>query len=388
MSIVDKVVGGLFGSKSDRDIKEIQPYVDKINAETDRISGMSNDQLRTESATLKQRIRDSIAAEQEEIARMKVQLDDPVMAVEEKEKLYSQIEKIEKTVDEIIDRSLEEGIPLAFAIIKETARRFKENEVLEVTANDYDRDLAAARDSIEIKGDKAYWKNEWMAGGNMITWDMIHYDVQLIGGVVLHQGRIAEMATGEGKTLVATLPVYLNALTGRGVHLVTVNDYLAKRDAEWMGPLYEFHGLIVDCIDKHQPNSEDRRKAYRADITFGTNNEFGFDYLRDNMAISAADLVQRPHNFSIVDEVDSVLVDDARTPLIISGPIPRGENQQFMELKPKVEKIIGAQRKLVNNIIADARKHLNDGENEKGGLLLLRAFKGLPRNKAHHQDAQ
>ena len=382
MSIVDKVVGGLFGSKSERDNKELQPYVDKINAETDRIQEMSNDQLRAESMELKKRIRGSIAAEQEEIEGLKIQLDDPQMDVDEKERLYQQVEKIGKTADETIDKALEEELPLSFAIIKETARRFKENEALEVTANDYDRDLAASRDSIEIKGDKAYWKNEWMAGGNMITWDMIHYDVQLIGGVVLHQGRIAEMATGEGKTVVATLPVYLNALTGRGVHLVTVNDYLAKRDAEWMGPLYEFHGLLVDCIDKHQPNSEDRRKAYRADITFGTNNEFGFDYLRDNMAISAADLVQRPHNFSIVDEVDSVLVDDARTPLIISGPIPRGENQQFMELKPKVEKIIGAQRKLVNNIIADARKLLNDGETEKGGLSLLRAFKGLPRNKA------
>ena len=382
MSIVDKVVSGLFGSKSERDNKELQPYVDMINAETDRIQGMSNDQLRAESMELKKRIRGSIAAEQEEIEGLKIQLDDPQMDVDEKERLYQQVEKIEKTADETIDRALEEELPVSFAIIKETARRFKENEALEVTANDYDRDLAASRDSIEIKGDKAYWKNEWMAGGNMITWDMIHYDVQLIGGVVLHQGRIAEMATGEGKTVVATLPVYLNALTGRGVHLVTVNDYLAKRDAEWMGPLYEFHGLLVDCIDKHQPNSEDRRKAYRADITFGTNNEFGFDYLRDNMAISAADLVQRPHNFSIVDEVDSVLVDDARTPLIISGPIPRGENQQFMELKPKVEKIIGAQRKLVNNIIADARKLLNDGETEKGGLSLLRAFKGLPRNKA------
>ena len=382
MSIVDKVVSGLFGSKSERDNKELQPYVDKINAETDKIQEMSNDQLRAESMELKKRIRGSIAAEQEEIEGLKIQLDDPQMDVDEKERLYQQVEKIEITADETIDRALEEELPLSFAIIKETARRFKENEALEVTANDYDRDLAASRDSIEIKGDKAYWKNEWMAGGNMITWDMIHYDVQLIGGVVLHQGRIAEMATGEGKTVVATLPVYLNALTGRGVHLVTVNDYLAKRDAEWMGPLYEFHGLLVDCIDKHQPNSEDRRKAYRADITFGTNNEFGFDYLRDNMAISAADLVQRPHNFSIVDEVDSVLVDDARTPLIISGPIPRGENQQFMELKPKVEKIIGAQRQLVNSIIADARKHLNDGETEKGGLSLLRAFKGLPRNKA------
>jgi preprotein translocase subunit SecA len=382
MSIVNKVVGSLFGSKSERDIKEIQPYVDRINAETERVAVMSNDQLRAASAELKKKVRESVAAEQQEIAGLKARLEDPKMDVDEKERLYEQVEKIEKTVDEKLDKALEEGLPLAFAIIKDTARRFKENKSLEVTASDYDRDLAAARDSIEIKGDKAYWKNEWMAGGNMITWDMIHYDVQLVGGVVLHQGRIAEMATGEGKTVVATLPVFLNALTGRGVHVVTVNDYLAKRDAEWMGPLYEFHGLPVDCIDKHQPNSDDRRKAYAADVTFGTNNEFGFDYLRDNMAISAADLVQRPHNFAIVDEVDSVLVDDARTPLIISGPIPRGENQQFMELKPKVEKIVNAQRKLVTTIIADARKHLNDGDTENGGFLLLRAFKGLPKNKA------
>ncbi len=382
MSILNKVMGGLFGSKSERDIKEIQPYLDKINAETDRITGMSNDQLRAESAELKKRVRESVAAEQEEIKGLKIPLDDPQVDVDEKERLYQEVEKIEKAIDEKLEKVLDESLPLAFAIIKETARRFKENASQEVTASDYDRDLAAARDSIEIKGDKAYWKNEWMAGGNMITWDMIHYDVQLIGGVVLHQGRIAEMATGEGKTVVATLPVYLNALTGRGVHVVTVNDYLAKRDAEWMGPLYEFHGLRVDCIDKHQPNSDDRRKAYAADVTFGTNNEFGFDYLRDNMAISAADLVQRPHHFAIVDEVDSVLVDDARTPLIISGPIPRGENQQFMELKPKVEKIVSAQHKLVNNIIADARRHLNEGDTENGGFLLLRAFKGLPKTKA------
>jgi preprotein translocase subunit SecA len=382
MSIIDKVVGGLFGSKSERDIKEIQPYVDSIYAETERIEGLNNDQLREISAELKKKVRASVAEEQEEIAGLKARLDDPQMEVDEKESLYEQVEKIEKTVDEKLDKVLEEALPQAFALIKETARRFKENEYLEVTASDHDRDLAAGRDSIEIKGDKARWKNEWMAGGNMITWDMIHYDVQLIGGVVLHQGKIAEMATGEGKTVVATLPVFLNALTGRGVHIVTVNDYLAKRDAEWMGPLYEFHGLRVDCIDKHQPNSDDRRKAYQADVTFGTNNEFGFDYLRDNMAISAADLVQRPHNFAIVDEVDSVLIDDARTPLIISGPIPRGENQQFMELKPKVEKIVNAQRKLVNNIIADARKHLNDADTENGGFLLLRAFKGLPKTKA------
>ena len=382
MSIIDKVVGGLFGSKSERDIKEIQPYVDSIYAETEQIEGLSNDQLRELSAELKKKIRESVAEEEAEIADLKNRLEDPQMEVDETERLYQQVEKIEKTIDEKLDQVMEEALPQAFALIKETARRFNEKEYLEVTANDHDRDLAAARDSIEIKGDKARWKNEWMAGGNMITWDMVHYDVQLIGGVVLHQGKIAEMATGEGKTVVATLPVFLNALTGRGVHVVTVNDYLAKRDAEWMGPLYEFHGLRVDCIDKHQPNSDDRRRAYRADVTFGTNNEFGFDYLRDNMAISAADLVQRPHHFAIVDEVDSVLIDDARTPLIISGPIPRGENQQFMELKPKVEKIVNAQRKLVTNLIADARKHLNEEDTEQGGFFLLRAFKGLPKNKA------
>ena len=381
MGIVDKVVEGLFGSKAKRDLKELDPHVETINAETDRITGLSNDQLREESSALKDRIRGSISDEQQEIAELKIRLDDPLMESDEKEKLYQQIDRIEKSIDEKLENKLEESLPLAFAIIKETAKRFKEGDI-EVTANDYDRDLAAGRDSIEIKGEKAIWKNQWMAGGNMITWDMIHYDVQLIGGVVLHKGRIAEMATGEGKTVVATLPVYLNALTGRGVHIVTVNDYLAKRDAEWMGPLYEIHGLKVDCIDKHQPNSDDRRRAYAADITFGTNNEFGFDYLRDNMAISAADLVQRPHNFAIVDEVDSVLIDDARTPLIISGPVPRGDNQQFLELKPKVERLASEQKKLVTNLIAEARKYLNEGNTEQGGLLMLRAFKGLPRNKA------
>jgi len=277
---------------------------------------------------------------------------------------------------------MEKVLPVVFAIVKETAKRLNENEEIEVTATDYDRDLAAGRDSIEIRGGSAFWKNQWMAGGTMIKWDMVHYDVQLIGGVVLHQGRIAEMATGEGKTLAATLPVFLNALTGRGVHIVTVNDYLAKRDAEWMGPIFEFHGLTVDCIDKHQPNSEDRRKAYNADITYGTNNEFGFDYLRDNMAISAADLVQRKHNYTIVDEVDSVLIDDARTPLIISGPVARGDNQEFQELKPRIEKLVNEQRKLINQVMADARKELNEGNTEKGGFHLLRSYKGLPKNKA------
>ncbi len=266
--------------------------------------------------------------------------------------------------------------------MKETARRFKENEVLEVTAMDWDRNLAATRPSITVEGDRAYWKNRWMAGGNEIVWDMVHYDVQLIGGVALHQGKIAEMATGEGKTLVATLPVFLNALAGRGVHIVTVNDYLSKRASEWMGPLYEFHGLTVDCIDKHEPNSHARRKAYNSDITFGTNNEFGFDYLRDNMAINPEDLVQRKHHFAIVDEVDSVLIDDARTPLIISGPTAKSDTSQFDEYKSKVEKLVSAQRKLVTQLLADSKRLINDGDNEKGGMLLLRAFKGLPKNSA------
>ena len=273
-------------------------------------------------------------------------------------------------------------IPRAFAIVKETAKRFKENSVLEVTARQYDRDLAATRESITIKGNKALWSNKWIAGGNEITWDMVHYDVQLIGGVALHKGKIAEMGTGEGKTVVATLPVFLNALAGRGVHIVTVNDYLSKRDSEWMGPIYEFHGLTVDCIDKHQPNSQDRRKAYNADITFGTNNEFGFDYLRDNMAINPEDLVQRKHHYAIVDEVDSVLIDDARTPLIISGPTAKSDTQQFDELKPKVDKLVNAQKKLVTQILADAKKLIADDKNEEGGLLLLRAYKGLPKNNA------
>ncbi len=299
-----------------------------------------------------------------------------------KEDIYDAIDKIEKQINEKLEVTLDQLIPRAFSIIKETTRRFKENSVLEVTAQQYDRDLAAKRESVTIKNDKALWSNRWIAGGNEILWDMVHYDVQLIGGVALHEGKIAEMGTGEGKTVVATLPVFLNALAGRGVHIVTVNDYLSKRDSEWMGPIYEFHGLTVDCIDKHQPNSADRRKAYNADITFGTNNEFGFDYLRDNMAINPEDLVQRKHHYAIVDEVDSVLIDDARTPLIISGPTAKSDTQQFDELKPKVEKLVNAQKKLVTQILAEAKKLINEGKNDEGGLLLLRAYKGLPKNNA------
>jgi preprotein translocase subunit SecA len=382
MDIVNKFLTKFFGNKSERDIKEVMPVVEKAKEAFATLMQVSNDELRQKSQELQQRIIDYIQTENDSIAALREKLDSDKLEIEEREEIYNEIDKIETLIDDKIETVLDEILPMAFAIVKETARRFKEQESIEVTANQFDRNIAALRDSVEIKGDKAIWYNQWMAGGNEVTWDMVHYDVQLIGGVVLHKGKIAEMATGEGKTLVATLPVFLNALTHRGVHIVTVNDYLAKRDAEWMGTLYEFHGLSVDCIDKHQPNSEDRRKAYQADITFGTNNEFGFDYLRDNMAISPDDLVQRRHNYAIVDEVDSVLIDDARTPLIISGPVPRGENQLFEELKPKVLKLYTVQRNLVTQILSDAKKLISEGKEEEGGLLLLRAHKGLPKNKA------
>ena len=362
-------------------MREVVPTVELVKAAYDSLTELSNDQLRERSAALKQRVTDYVAAEKAEMESLKAQAEDPDGDVTEKESIYKQIDKLEEDIDAKYEVVLNEILPEVFALVKETALRFKENEEVEVTALDYDRKLAAERESIEIKGGRAIWKNRWMAGGNEITWDMVHYDVQLIGGVALHSGKIAEMATGEGKTLVATLPVFLNALTGKGVHVVTVNDYLAKRDSEWMGPIYEFHGLTVDCIDKHQPSSEARRKAYKCDITFGTNNEFGFDYLRDNMAHSPAELVQRRHNYAIVDEVDSVLVDDARTPLIISGPIPKGDDQEFSEYKPKVEKLVSAQRQLINTIFTDARKHLADGDTENAGFKLLQAHKGLPKYK-------
>jgi preprotein translocase subunit SecA len=371
-----------FGSKSERDIREILPVVDTIRATYDRIKGISNDELRAKTNQLKIQIRESVKSMEEEISALRMQIETGPADIEAMEGLYRQIEQIEKDIITGLEESLNEALPEAFAIVKETARRFKENEYLEATATDFDRHLAASRNSVQIHGDKVRWANTWIAGGNPITWDMVHYDVQLIGGVVLHQGKISEMATGEGKTLVATLPVFLNALAGRGVHIVTVNDYLSKRDSEWMGPIFEFHGLSVDCIDKHQPNSESRRKAYLADITYGTNNEYGFDYLRDNMAISPHDLVQRKHHYAIVDEVDSVLIDDARTPLIISGPVPRGENQEFEELKPRVEKLVSAQRNLVNTILAEAKKLIGEGKTEEGGFKLLQAYKGLPKNKA------
>ncbi|MDI3527174.1 MAG: preprotein translocase subunit SecA [Tenuifilum sp.] len=370
-----------FGTKSDRDLREIMPIVNKIREVYPKYKSLTNDELRQESAKLKKVVRDYIAENEAKLEELKAQMESDEIGYDEKDRIYKEIEKLTERIDEKIEEILNEILPDAFAIVKDTARRFKENETIEVTATDFDRQLAAEKDFVTINGDKAIYKNRWMAGGNEIVWDMVHYDVQLIGGVVLHQGKIAEMATGEGKTLVATLPVFLNALAGKGVHVVTVNDYLARRDSEWMGPIYQFHGLSVDCIDKHQPNSEDRRQAYNSDITFGTNNEFGFDYLRDNMAIAPEDLVQRKHHYAIVDEVDSVLIDDARTPLIISGPVPKGDDQLFEEYRPKVEKLVSAQRALITQILSDARKMLSEGKTEEAGKLLLRAHKGWPKYK-------
>ncbi len=381
MGVVDKILSKLFGDKAQRDLKELAPYLERIKAVYPRLVSLSNDELRAETDKLKLKVRNYIAEDQKSIEEMKAKMESSELGFDEKENLSNEIDKIKKQIDDKVEEVLDEILPEAFAIMKETARRFKENDTITVTATEFDRNLGANHDFVTIEGDKAIYKNRWVAGGNEIQWDMVHYDVQLIGGVVLHQGKISEMATGEGKTLVATLPVFLNALAGMGVHLVTVNDYLARRDSEWMGPLYQFHGLSVDCIDKHQPNSEERRNAYLADITFGTNNEFGFDYLRDNMAIAPADLVQRKHHYAIVDEVDSVLIDDARTPLIISGPVPKGDDQLFEEYKPKVEKLVAAQRNMVTQLLADAKRLIAEGKNEEGGKILLRAFKGFPKYK-------
>ncbi|MEJ2593599.1 MAG: preprotein translocase subunit SecA [bacterium] len=381
-----KILRNLLGDKSKRDLKEVNPYVDKVKQAYETIKTLSNDELREKTIEFKRKIADAIADEESQISAIKKQIEEnPGMDINEKEKLYEQIDSLEKESYDKTQKALNDILPEAFAVMKDTARRFKENEKIEVTANSWDGQLAATMENVNIEGGKAYYDNQWMAGGNLITWDMVHYDVQLIGGTVLHQGKIAEMATGEGKTLVATLPVYLNALTGKGVHMVTVNDYLAKRDSEWMGMLYMFHGLSVDCIDKHKPNSIERRNAYLADITFGTNNEFGFDYLRDNMTGNPEELVQRPHNYVIVDEVDSVLIDDARTPLIISGPTPKGDNQEFDALKPDVLKLFNAQKSLVTSLLAEAKNKLSNGsDNEvikKGSDLLFRAYRGLPKNK-------
>ncbi len=382
-----KLLQSLFGNKSSRDMRLIQPIVEKVKAVYPEIEALDNDALRAKTKEIQRYVQDSAKEQKEKVAELKSKIEDT--PIDEREVIFNQIDKIEKEILEIYEGALNEVLPVAFSIVKETARRFAENEEIVVQANDFDRELATTKDFVRIEGDKAIYSNHWEAGGNDMTWDMVHYDVQLFGGAVLHQGKIAEMATGEGKTLVATLPVFLNALTGNGVHVVTVNDYLAKRDSEWMGPLYEFNGLSVDCIDKHRPNSAERRKAYQADITFGTNNEFGFDYLRDNMAISPADLVQRAHNYAIVDEVDSVLIDDARTPLIISGPVEKGDDQMFEEYQPLVERLVGVQRRLATDYLAEARQMIQKGREtndqkllQEGFLSLFRSHKALPKNKA------
>ena len=379
----NEFLSSIFGNKSTRDMKEIQPWVDKIKAAYPEVEKLDNDGLRAKTQELKQYIYNSATQERAKVEELKASIES--IELEDREEVFIQIDKLEKEILEIYEKALEEVLPVAFSIVKDTARRFTENEEIVVTATDFDRTLAATKDFVRIEGDKAIYQNHWNAGGNDTIWNMIHYDVQLFGGVVLHKGKIAEMATGEGKTLVATLPVFLNALTGNGVHVVTVNDYLAKRDSEWMGPLYMFHGLSVDCIDRHQPNSDARRQAYLADITFGTNNEFGFDYLRDNMAISPKDLVQRQHNYAIVDEVDSVLIDDARTPLIISGPVPKGEDQLFESLCPLVERLVEAQKVLATKYLTDAKRLIasdDKKEVEEGFLALFRSHKALPKNKA------
>ncbi len=379
----NEFISKLFGNKASRDMREIQPWVEKIKAVYPTIAAMSNDELRAATQALKEKIQNTVTAERARIAELKASIEETEL--EKRETVFNQIDKLEKEVLEKLDKALDEALPEAFAIVKDSARRFAENEEVVVTATDADRNFASRFDFVTIDGDKAIYRNHWQAGGNDTVWNMVHYDVQLFGGVVLHKGKIAEMATGEGKTLVATLPVFLNALTGNGVHVVTVNDYLAKRDSEWMGPLYMFHGLTVDCIDKHQPNSDARRRAYLADITFGTNNEFGFDYLRDNMATQPDDLVQRQHNYAIVDEVDSVLIDDARTPLIISGPVPRNEDQMFEEYRPLVERLVEAQKRLATQFLAEARTKIyseNKDEVTDGYLSLFRSHKALPKNKA------
>ena len=389
----NKILKSLFGDKSTRDMKLIQPLVEKVKSVYPDIQKLSNDELRAKSKEIQAYVQGAGKPYREKIAELKAKIEDT--PIDEREPIFDEIDKQDKEMLDALEKALNEVMPVAYSIVKDTARRFKENADTIVTATDFDRELAAnpANDFVTIDGDKAIYHNEWTAGGNKTKWDMVHYDVQIFGGIALHQGKIAEMATGEGKTLVATLPVFLNALTGNGVHMVTVNDYLAKRDSEWMGPLYEFHGLSVDCIDKHQPNSPERRKAYQADITFGTNNEFGFDYLRDNMALSPNDLVQRRHNFAIVDEVDSVLIDDARTPLIISGPIPKGDDQMYEEYQPLVEKLYEVQRKQATELLAEARQKITEGRKEQdknksqqlleeGFLSLFRSYKALPKNKA------
>ena len=381
MSLINSLLKVFVGDKSQKDVKALQPYLAKIKTFESTLSALSNDELRARTLFFKEQIRQARSEKDAKIVSLQLEAES-IEDIDQREDLYIAIDALEKEAYDISEKTLLEILPEGFAVVKETARRFKENTQIKVTATALDRELSATKSYITLDGDDAIWSNSWNAAGKQITWDMIHYDVQLIGGMVLHEGKIAEMQTGEGKTLVATLPLYLNALTGNGVHLVTVNDYLAKRDSTWKAPLFEFHGLTVDCIDNHQPNSEGRKKAYNSDITYGTNNEFGFDYLRDNMAHSPDDLVQRKHNYAIVDEVDSVLIDDARTPLIISGPVPEGDRHEFTELKPKIENLINLQKQLANGFLSEAKKLIKDGNTKDGGFLLLRAFRSLPKSKA------
>jgi preprotein translocase subunit SecA len=378
IGLLTKGITRIFGTKSERDIKEVLPYVEKTKDEYNKLQGLSDDELREKTAGLKQKIDDRLSEIDNQIHDLHQKInEDESLDIQQKEELFNQIDKLEESRNTELEEVLLDCLPEAFAIVKETARRFKENGKLVVTATLHDKTYAAKHENVTIDGESCTWHGKWIAAGNEATWEMLHYDVQLIGGVVLHKGKIAEMATGEGKTLVATLPAFLNALAKRGVHIVTVNDYLAKRDSEWMGPIFEFHGLKVDCIDKHQPNSEARREAYRADITYGTNNEFGFDYLRDNMARETDDLVQRKHHYAMVDEVDSVLVDDARTPLIISGPVPRGDEHEFYELKPRIQKLVEAQKRLVGQLLIEAKKMISEGNEKDGGLSLLTFIPGI-----------
>ena len=381
MSFINSILKVFVGDKSQKDVKALQPYLSKIKTFESALASLSHDELRGRTIFFKDKIKSARAEKDAKIAAIKLEAEG-VEDIDKREDLYLAIDALEKEAYEISEKTLMDILPEAFAVVKETAKRFKENTQITVTATAKDRELSGSKSYIALDGDNAIWSNSWNAAGKQITWDMIHYDVQLIGGMVLHEGKIAEMQTGEGKTLVATLPIYLNALTGNGVHLVTVNDYLAKRDSTWKAPLFEFHGLTVDCIDNHQPNSEGRKKAYDSDITYGTNNEFGFDYLRDNMAHSPDDLVQRKHNYAIVDEVDSVLIDDARTPLIISGPVPEGDRHEFTELKPKIENLVSLQRQMTNGFLSEAKKLIKEGNTKDGGFLLLRAYRGLPKNKA------
>jgi preprotein translocase subunit SecA len=377
-----KLIAKLFGTKSEKDIKRMMPLVEETKKEGEKLLSVSHDELRERTNSIQSEINQRLKSIDDRLADLHKQIaEDPDKDINEKEAIFNQIDQIEKDRNKELEKVLIEVLPRAFAIVRETARRFKENEYLEVTATDFDRHLAAKYPNVKIKGDKALWHRQWMAAGNLITWDMVHYDVQIIGGIALHEGKVAEMATGEGKTLVATFPAFLNALSRRGVHIVTVNDYLAKRDSEWMAPIFQFHGLAVDCIDKHEPNSIARRDAYRADICYGTNNEFGFDYLRDNMARETEELVQRGHHYAMVDEVDSVLIDEARTPLIISGPVPRGDEHEFYDLKPRINKLVEAQKKLVNQYLNDAKKQLSEGLEKDGGLALFRAYRAMPKYK-------